>query len=418
MSLGAIYLWEPEIFTAQIPSLNESERVAYELYQQHRDTPAAGKKLQDWAEYMVQKVTNSDYSEYFSKEVQQWCINLQHGLTAEPCAILELEHFDIVAQGDALYRVFYEAVQNSGVGFYEPRFSVWGIGLVQVPDHAVTAVLTSFLKPLSAEQQSFELDKIEAPRNIKKAEELFKLWCLHHPILKNLELHRFYRNYDFIEPQWNRPDAENNINSGMRHFIFISDKNSIFYQLKVILWSLTQSPDIDLTLDITNHFLTEEMKHKFAKKLKIRIDIPDIRNTMQRLSGAEQFYALNFNLNSRWESSYGLKIFFQEFDRFINFLHQHFANGNLRSLQTWAYGDVIDHILVQMHWSQELMIIALGLDKDYLEKRYQYHCEILRNEKKDSELDYLNNSYAEYKVLMTLVEEAGTALPPYQKIVG
>ncbi|NNP69063.1 hypothetical protein [Acinetobacter sp. Ac_5812] len=418
MSSGAIYLWEPEIFTAQIPSLNESERVAYELYQQHRDTPAAGKKLQDWAEYMVQKVTNSDYSEYFSKEVQQWCINLQHGLTAEPCAILELEHFDIVAQGDALYRVFYEAVQNSGVGFYEPRFSVWGVSLVQVPDHAVTAVLRSFLKPLSAEQQYFELDKIEAPRNIKKAEELFKLWCLHHPILKNLELHRFYSKYDFIEPRWNEPDAETSINSGMRYFIFINKKQNIFYQLKFSLKSLSKFPNIDLTLDLTNHFLTEEMKHKFAKKLKIRIDIPDIRNNKIKSVGTKYPYGLDFDFVRRWENSYDIKIFFQEFDRFINFLHQHFANGNLRSLQTWAYGDVIDHILVQMHWSQELMIIALGLDKDYLEKRYQYHCEILRNEKKDSELDYLNNSYAEYKVLMILVEEAGTALPPYQKIVG
>ncbi|ENX62211.1 MULTISPECIES: hypothetical protein [Acinetobacter] len=416
MSLGAIYLWEPEIFTAEIPSLNDSERAAYDLYQQHRDTVSQGKTLQAWINYIVIKVTDPKYSEFFSNEIQDWVIGLQHGLTTAPCAILELEHFDILAQGDALYRVFYEAVRASGVGFYEPRFVAWGVSVLQVPTNAVSAILKSFLKPLSTEQQVFDLDNIQAPRNIKKAEELFKLWCLHHPVLKKLELHRFYRNYDFIDPQWNRPDAETNMNSGMRHFILISDRKSIFYQLKVILWSLTQSPDIDLTLDLTNHFLTEEMKSKFTKKLKVRVDIPDIRDTTKRVSGAEQFYALNFNLNSRWESNYGIQIFFPEFDRLVNFLHQHFANGNLKSLQTWAYGDAIDHILVQMHWSQELMIIALGLDKDYLEKRYQYHAEILRHEKKDAELNYLNDSYAEYKILMNLVEEAGTALPPYQKI--
>ncbi|MCH7302837.1 hypothetical protein MMP74_00230 [Acinetobacter sp. NIPH 1869] len=416
MSLGAIYLWEPEIFTAEIPSLNDSERAAYDLYQQHRDTVSQGKTLKAWINYIVIKVTDPKYSEFFSNEIQDWVIGLQHGLTTEPCAILELEHFDILAQGDALYRVFYEAVRASGVGFYEPRFAAWGVSVLQVPTNAVSAILKSFLKPLSTEHQVFDLDNIQAPRNIKKAEELFKLWCLHHPVLKKLELHTFYDNYDFIETRRNEPNAETDLNSKMRWFIFFYEKHNIFYQLKVILWSLTQSPDIDLTLDLTNHFLTEEMKSKFTKKLKVRVDIPDIRDTTKRVSGAEQFYALNFNLNSRWQSNYGIQIFFPEFDRLVNFLHQHFTNGNLKSLQTWAYGDAIDHILVQMHWSQELMIIALGLDKDYLEKRYQYHAETLRHEKKDAELNYLKDSYAEYKILMNLVEEAGTALPPYQKI--
>ncbi|WP_343621771.1 hypothetical protein [Acinetobacter proteolyticus] len=416
MSLGAIYLWEPEIFTAEIPSLNDSEHAAYDLYQQHRDTVSQGKTLQAWINYIVIKVTDPKYSEFFSNEIQDWVIGLQHGLTTEPCAILELEHFDILAQGDALYRVFYEAVRASGVGFYEPRFSAWGVSVLQVPTNAVSAILKSFLKPLSAEQQVFDLDNIQAPRNIKKAEELFKLWCLHHPILKNLELHRFYSKYDFIEPRWNEPDAETSINSGMRYFIFINKKQNIFYQLKFSLKSLSKFPNIDLTLDLTNHFLTEEMKSKFTKKLKIRIDTTDIRNTRIKSLGMKYLYGLDFDFVHRWENSYDIKVFFHEFDRLIIFLHQHFANGNLKSLQTWAYGDVIDHILVQMHWSQELMIIALGVDKDYLEKRYQYHAEILRHEKKDAELNYLNDSYAEYKILMNLIEEAGTTLPPYQKI--
>ncbi|WOE40398.1 hypothetical protein [Acinetobacter chinensis] len=62
------------------------------------------------------------------------------------------------------------------------------------------------------------------------------------------------------------------------------------------------------------------------------------------------------------------------------------------------------------------MIIALGLDKEYLEECYQFHQKILNNEKRDSELEYLNDSYKEYHVLMELVREAGTALPPYQKV--
>lgn len=99
----------------------------------------------------------------------------------------------------------------------------------------------------------------------------------------------------------------------------------------------------------------------------------------------------------------------------MSFLHKHFSNGHLQSLQAWAYGDVIDNILVQMHWTQELLIIALSLDQDYLDKRYQFHQENLTNEKRDSELEYLNNSYQEYLVLMDLVKEADTALLPYQK---
>lgn len=86
-------------------------------------------------------------------------------------------------------------------------------------------------------------------------------------------------------------------------------------------------------------------------------------------------------------------------------------------MQSWAYGDAIDSILVQMHWSQELMIIALGLDKNYLDIRYKFHQERLSTEKKDSELVYLNDSYKEFLLLMDLVRDAGTALAPYQNKV-
>lgn len=412
MSLGAVYLWEPEV-TGNFPNLNEAERTAYELYQKHRNTPAKGKKIREWAEFMLSKVTDDAYSDYFTKETTQWCINLQQALLADPCAVLELDNFDHIAQGDALYRVFYEAIQDTGVGFYEPRFAVWGFSVLQVPDDAVAQVLKSYLKPLSSEQQSFDLDNIEAPRNIKKAEELFQLWCSQHPLLKHYELHTFYENYDFIEPRMCDPDAKTATASQQRYFLYFKECKNISYQLYFKLRSFTTSHNIDFSFDLTNHFLTPELKEKFGKKLKFRIDIPDIRDITRESHGT---YDLTFDfIRCKWESAYGVKKFFQEFDKFVKFLHKHFSDGNLQSLQAWAYGDTLDNVLVQMHWSQELMIIALGLDKDYLEERYQFHQEILTSEKRDSELDYLNDSYQEYLVLMDLVREAGTALAPYQK---
>lgn len=413
MSLGAVYLWEPEV-TAKIPNLNESERTAYELYQKHRNTPAKGRKIKDWAEFMLNKVTDDAYSDYFTEETKQWCINIQQEILAEPRAVLELDHFDHIAQGDALYRVFYEAVRETGVGFYEPRFAVWGFSVLQVPDDAVAQVLKSYLKPLSSEQQSFDLDNIEAPRNIKKAEELFQLWCSHHSVLKNVELHIFYNRYDFIESRLCESDAKTATTSQQRYFLHFKECNNISYQLYFNLRSFTTSHNINFSFDLINHFLTPELKEKFRKQLKFRISVRDIRDTTrQNPSGS---YRSNFDIvNRKWESAYGVKTFFHEFDKFVKFLNKHFSDGNLQSLQAWAYGDALDHVLVQMHWPHELMIIALGLDKVYLDKRYQFHHEILTNEKRDSELEYLNDSYQEYLVLMELVREAGTALDPYQK---
>ncbi|MFH7767642.1 hypothetical protein [Acinetobacter sp. BSP-28] len=171
------------------------------------------------------------YSDSFPEETKQWCVNLQQALLADPCAVLELDHFDHIAQGDALYRVFYEAVKETGVGFYEPRFAVWGFSILQVPDEAVAQVLTSYLKPLSSEQQSFDLENIEAPRNIKKAEELFHLWCSQHPLLKKYELHIFCKKYDFMELDENDSDAKTAVNNTHRFFNFICETRNIFYQL-------------------------------------------------------------------------------------------------------------------------------------------------------------------------------------------
>lgn len=68
MSLGAVYLWEPEIFTGNMPDINYSERAAYELYQKYRGAKSNGNALQLWIDYIVAKVTAPQYSEFFSEK--------------------------------------------------------------------------------------------------------------------------------------------------------------------------------------------------------------------------------------------------------------------------------------------------------------------------------------------------------------
>lgn len=145
---------------------------------------------------------------------------------------MEIDNFDILAQGDALYRVFYEAVQASGVGFYEPYFSVWGVGNLQMPAGAVEGVLTSSLKPLTTDSQIFDLENIEPPRNIKKAEELVRLWAAQHPYAKNLKLHIYNTGHDFIHIWGNTEHPEQAPDKGYRVCSFIDEVEGIFTNYK------------------------------------------------------------------------------------------------------------------------------------------------------------------------------------------
>ena len=422
MPLGAVYLWEPELFNGIAPSLNNSEQVAYELYQQHRDTVPQGNVLLDWVTYMRKSVTNPSYNEYFSDEIQQWIIDLEQGLIKEPCAILELEHFDHFAQGDALYRVFYEAIQASGVGCYEPRFAVWAVGTQQVPINAVNTVLSSWLKPLNTEPQSFDLTQIEAPRNIKKAEELMRLWSAQHPILKKYELHAFYRLYDFIALSPRMLDEKRDIPDLYRNFIYIQKSQNITYQLRYILSGLTSFPQIDFTMDLTGYFLSSELKEKYPKKLLFTLNPTDIRDTTEgpkKTADNNLVWPLKFHIFYRWETAGDVKASLNVFDQYIHFLDQHLPkNGNFHALQAWAYGDVVDNTLLLMHWTQELLIIALGLDHEYLEQRYLYHLNLLAEPKYESQKKYLESTYQDYLKLMSLIEEAGTAVPAYRNKVN
>ncbi|MCY6412706.1 hypothetical protein QTA56_11295 [Acinetobacter sp. VNH17] len=411
MSLGAIYLWEPEIFTGDLPDINDSERAAYDLYQQHRNTASEGKTLQAWIDYIAIKVTDPQYSEFFSDEIQEWMVGLQQGLKAQPRAMLELEHFDILAQGDALYRVFYEAVQASGVGFYEPYFAVWGMGLLQTPFGAVEQVLASFLKPLSTQAQTFNLEDIEPPRNIKKAEELVRLWTAQHPYAKNLKLYIYNIGHDFINPWRNIEHPELAPDEGYRSCLFIDEVKGIFYQLKMSFGKLTKSPMVSFSMDLTSHFIPKEQQEALQEKLIIRLLDQDIRTPVLNEQG---YLELKYYLTGRWDNRTSIQKFFRGFDGYVSFIFAHLGNGNLKELQAWAYGDMPEGLIIQLYYKTRMMIYAVSLDQDALDQCYEQSKKEFSEEK---ELFYLEQNYLFYNDILKIVQEAGTALPPYQKKV-
>lgn len=411
MSLGAIYLWEPEIFTGDLPDINDSERAAYDLYQQHRNTASEGKTLQAWIDYIVIKVTDPQYSELFSDEIQEWAVGLQQSLKADPRAMLELEHFDILAQGDALYRVFYEAVQASGVGFYEPYFAVWGMGLLQTPFGAVEQVLASSLKPLSTQAQTFNLEDIEPPRNIKKAEELVRLWTAQHPYAKNLKLNIYNTGHDFINPWGNVEHPELAPDQGYRHCLFIDEVKGIYYQLKVSVWQLTTPPMVSFTMDLTSHFIPKEQQEALQEKLTFKLQE---RNICSAVLDGQGNFKLKYHLKRRWDDQYYIQEFFREFDSYVIFIFTHLGNGNLKELQAWAYGDMPEGLIIQLDYKTKMMIYAVSLDQETLDQYYEQSKKEFSEEK---ELFYLEQNYIFYNDILKIVQEAGTALPPYQKKV-
>jgi hypothetical protein len=418
MSLGAVYLWEPEIFTGSMPDINYSERAAYELYQKYRGTKSNGNALQLWIDYIVATVTAPQYSEFFSEKLQKWAIGLQQGVKDQAWAILEIENFDILAQGDALYRVFYEAVQASGVGFYEPYFSVWGVGNSQIPVGAVEGVLTSFLKPLTTDSQIFNLENIEPPRNIKKAEELVRLWAVQHPYAKNLKVYIYNTGHDFINPRRNVEHPESAPDKGYRVCSFVDEVEGVFYQLQMLLTSMSTSPMTSFTMDLTNHFIPQEQKKLLKEELILRIRSEDIRTYFLNKFGKNE---IKYLLVDSWDEQTYIRNYFNEFNGYVSFIFAHLGNGNLKTLQAWAYGDMPEDTIIQFSYKDKMMIYALSLDLNSLSDCYEAYkdeCSKKEYEKQeyyDKALSDLEYNYSLYQDTIALIREAGTALPAYQK---
>lgn len=416
MSLGAIYLWEPEIYTGQVPDLDHSERAAYDLYQQYRRSKGSGKALVAWAEVFATKVNDPKYEDYFSQDVADWTNDLSERLRNDPQAIIELEHFDVTAQGDALYRMFYEAVQSSGVGFYEPRFGVWGSDGRQSPSGAVAEVLSSFLLPLSLDAPTFDLHNIVPPRNLKKATELTTQWFAHHPYAKHLKLHVFNTDHDFINTRYNKDDPELAPDKGYREFILTDEIKGVFYQIKLFIDRLTTAPMVSCGLNLTDHFIPKYLQTSLSSKLVVFLDPSQIRIN-------EEKRRLLFPLTSRWDSQMSINQFFKNFNGYLNFVLSYMGRGQLQALQAWAYGDMPEGVIVLLDDINELLIIALSLDHVYLQQRYEHHKQAILAQDQSlpgviSALNNLEEKYIFYQELMQIVKEAGTALPPYQRKIN
>lgn len=419
MGLGAIYLWEPEISGAEVPKLDQTERNAYELYQQHRDTLSHGLILQRWIDTMIAKMTDPQYSEYFSAEIIQWVAGWQDSLHADPCAMIEVEHFDLIAQGDALYRVFYEAVQSSGVGCYEPRFGVWSNGHQQVPYQAIDAVLHSYLAPLSTQSQSFDLNDIKAPRNMKKAAELTQQWFAQHPYTRHFKFYAFNCMYDFIKPTYQqRPDPENAPDRGMRYIILTNQVEQLFYQISLSIFDLTSHVPVDITLDLTQRFIPVQLQEKLGQKLAIRIYPVDIRTDILSSKG---YYELMYKLNSRWDEAVYITEFFTNLDAYITFVLSSIGQGQLNNLQAWAYGNFPPGMTIGLQPRFRLMVIALSADANFLQQLYQHYKQDLLDKVPKGErtlyhsLESLETDYLFFQEVIDIVKQAGTALPLYQK---
>ncbi len=121
MLSNTIYLWEPEIFTGKVPAEDDSYQVAFELHQQYRNISSHGRTLQAWLELFSNKIGDPQYQSYFSEQTLQWVQEIKNKFAQGLCASIQLETLASEAQNDAVYRVFYEAVHETGIGFYEPN---------------------------------------------------------------------------------------------------------------------------------------------------------------------------------------------------------------------------------------------------------------------------------------------------------
>ncbi|WHP06518.1 MULTISPECIES: hypothetical protein [Acinetobacter] len=425
MSLNTIYLWEPEIFTGKVPSEDDSYQVAFELHQQYSHIPSHGRTLKAWLTSFANKVCDPLYQAYFSEHTQKWVQQIRHKFDQETCAVVQLDALEQVEQNDAMYRVFYEAVHETGVGFYEPNYNVWAIGELQSPENAVVMMLQPYLlKPLEIKQEPASVSsepqpQVEAvvessqfpiPQNMPEAEQLISQWFEQQSYTKNLELSVFNVAHDFISNWGNLGKPQLAKDTGYRCFLLTQEQAGIFYQLKMVLRKLTISPMLSFAMDFTNHFIPQHLQEQLPERLIFRLRSMDVHKNTGLKNSTEPCFALT----GRWDTQVDIQEFFQNLDGYINFIFSNLGQGRLETLQAWAYGDMPADIKIDLDFRFELMMIALSQDEDYLGERYQHHKTLLTlNKARVHDLGLLEDSYKFCQKLIKIVKDGGTALQPY-----
>ncbi|WP_109439878.1 hypothetical protein [Acinetobacter haemolyticus] len=420
MSSNTIYLWEPEIFTGKVPTEDDSYQVAFELHQQYCHTPSHGKTLLTWLDYIADKISDPQYQYFFPVQIQQWLDQVKQQFSKNLCAIMQIDGLMQDTQKDAIYRVFYEAVHETGVGFYEPNFNIWAIGELQSPDNAVEHLLQPYLlEPLDL--QSLKLEQTQPlgawqtpdfhiPHNMAAAEQLMCQWFEQQTYAKDLNLDVFNIAHDYISNWGNIGRPELALDTGYRCFLLTQKQVGVFYQLKMVLRKLTVSPMLSFAMDFTDRFISQYLQEQLSERLIFRLRSMDIYHYSEDKGRSD----LCFSLIGRWDTVSDIQDFLKNLDAYINFIFFHLGQGRLEALQAWAYGDMPTGLMIDMDFRFELMMFALSLDEEYLIERYQEYKErFTQSNARAHDLGLLEESYNFCQKLMKIVESEGTALKPY-----
>ncbi|MCH7393190.1 hypothetical protein MMP66_02720 [Acinetobacter dispersus] len=419
MLLNTIYLWEPEIFTGKVPAEDDSQQVAFELHQQYRNIASHGKTLQAWLDLFSDKICDPQYQLYFSEQTQQWVQGIKDRFAQGLCASVQLDVLAHEAQNDAVYRVFYEAVHETGIGFYEPNYNVWAIGELQSPENAVSNMLQPYLlEPLkikaieSISEPKSQLNHFQIPQSMPEAEQLISQWFEQQSYTQHLKLDVFNVAHDFISNWGNIGRPELALDIGYRCFLLTQKQLGIFYQLKMVLRKLTVSPMLSFAMDFTDRFIPDQLQEQLPERLIFRLRSMDVHKNTGQKNNVEPSFALT----GRWDTQTDIQNFFTNLDAYINFIFSNLGKGRLEVLQAWAYGDMPADLKIDLDFRFELMMIALSQDQLYLQERYQQHKALLmQSNARASDLGLLEESYTLCQKLLKIVTEAGTGLKPYVK---
>lgn len=419
MLLNTIYLWEPEIFTGKVPAEDDSQQVAFELHQQYRNISTHGKTLQAWLDLFSDKICDPQYQLYFSEQTQQWVQGIKDRFAQGLCASVQLDVLEQEAQNDAVYRVFYETVHETGIGFYEPNYNVWAIGELQSPENAVSNMLQPYLlEPLkikeleSIPESKKRLNHFQIPQSMPEAEQLISQWFEQQSYTQHLKLDVFNVAHDFISNWGNIGRPELALDTGYRCFLLTQKQVGIFYQLKMVLRKLTVSPMLSFAMDFTDRFIPDQLQEQLSERLIFRLRSMDVHKSIGLKNNAEPHFALT----GRWDTQADIQNFFTNLDAYIEFIFSNLGQGRLETLQAWAYGDMPSGIQIDLDFRFELMMLALSQHQLHLQQRYQYHKALLmQSNARASDLGLLEESYAMCQKLLKIVTEAGTGLQPYVK---